>query len=105
MRKRIVTVHENVISVDFSSPEATVEGTESGGMGTIMRVVMDLGEVAYADVSDEEELTGLNKSTIGNRALQLYHLVMEKQREGRSLGFLDEESMTLQTLAIDDTRM
>lgn len=96
MRKKIVN-HENVIQVDFSNHE------QDGGDGDYpKKLVVELGKKAYTAAQAEEDLTGLNKSTITSRALQAYHYIIEKQREGLVIGFFDEQAGELECVIIDD---
>jgi hypothetical protein len=94
-------VNENVISVNFSD-DALIDEIAETGDDFPRRVSVELGEAAYTSASEEEELTGMNKTTITNRALQVYRLVMEKQRQGQSIGFLNPEAMTVDLWSIDD---
>jgi|GEM_PF-2484195 len=96
MKKRRFEVADNVINVDFS-PEAP-----DGGEGSPKRVIMELGTVAYDAVAKEESETGLSKSTVTSRALQVYRLVMEHQRRGGHVVFTDESMGRAEMLIIDD---
>lgn len=102
MRKNRFSVNENVIHVDFNNPPAEkIEGAEARFPRSVN---VEFGETAYGDISLEEDLTGLNKSTITNRAVRLYHMIMERQRAGQPLGFLDPRTDTVEIIRVDDPR-
>lgn len=101
MRRRISEISDNVIHVDFDNPTI---GDSEGDPSKPKRVVMELGSTAYEAISEEESLTGMNKSTITNRALQVYTLIMNQQREGKHVVFLDESMKHGNVIFIDDPR-
>ena len=64
------------------------------------RLVVELTSRSAADLAWLVESEELNKTTLVNRALQLYKLVVEAQRGGAQIQLLDDAAGTVQKLII-----
>jgi hypothetical protein len=64
------------------------------------RLVVELNGQSAKDLRDLVSLEELNKTTIVNRALQLYALVRKLEREGGGLYLRERDSTELQRLLL-----
>jgi len=58
------------------------------------RLVVELSRRTAADLAWLVEEEEMNKTTIVNRAVQIYHMIVEAQRNGRGLCLEDAEGRT-----------
>ena len=98
-KRRIIRISENVINVDFTSQ---VSPEPSSTLNIPRQLIIDVSPQNYSILSEEEERTGMNKSTIVNRAVGLYGQIYEKQRKGFSIAFIDQAIATAQIFKYDD---
>ena len=64
------------------------------------RLVVELNKRSSADLAWLVETEELNKTTIVNRAIQVYATVIEAQLKGRSIAIVDTETGEGETIRI-----
>lgn len=64
----------------------------------ITRLVVELTEMSQAAILRRSAQEGLNKTTITNRALQVYDAIREEEKRGYTIALLDKEGEVFQTL-------
>lgn len=101
MPKKVVSISENVISVDFSPKSELKTNTP---LALPRDVIISFSPEHYDFLTEEAEQTGLNKTTVTNMALSVYEQIMTKQREGFLVAFIDNAMENAEVFRFVDAR-
>lgn len=98
---RPVPTHSERPSETASTKEPRrADGPAEGTVVVPKRLVVELNKRSSADLAWLVETEELNKTTIVNRAIQVYATVIEAQLKGRSIAIVDTETGEGETIRI-----